>query len=621
MTFFTNLTLRGIKKSALTHAELDNNFVALDSGLSNLQNQVSFISGGSQTLAQTLNNGNTSGAYDILINTGQKIGFKDGNNTYTTYISNNQTQAGNRTVYLPLFDGQIVYHATGSPLTTNYVLKGTTNGAITSSTILQDNGTTLAVNTTTHVSTAALKVKGRLIVSTQEVTANDNYVFMCEVGVGNGVLFSNGTNGATGNNQLGYILGDGGLQIYGRNNASATKFELNAKSSANRMVLTSDDANDIFTFRPTGVLQHTQVVGNDGFNIIKSTSGTATNAVYSALSVINADATANRLSIIGFTAVENTARHAFIGARYIDGSNGDLILGNKATGTEAIRATIYSDGNFGINTSSAATARLQVVGSTSATGAYALKVDNSSNSPLLHIANTINGQTNGLNQGNGNLAMYYDTSGAGYAVLRSLNYNSVSFGTHSSPYRIILGRDGNVYTNDRLFVMLNDPIGSVSETLSVGSTTHTVNGLTSSMVVLNITMGATNSGAGLFAIGATGSGGTTGNATMNFKYDPISYGGTVNSTNNNYYRVAIGKSPSTDYRLEISGGTRIESDTNTTSTAVLELSSTTQGFLLPRMTTAQRTSISSPAIGLIVYQTDATEGLYIYKSSGWTFIA
>lgn len=46
MTFFTNLTLRGIKKSALTHAELDNNFVTLDSGLSNLQNQINSISGG-----------------------------------------------------------------------------------------------------------------------------------------------------------------------------------------------------------------------------------------------------------------------------------------------------------------------------------------------------------------------------------------------------------------------------------------------------------------------------------------------------------------------------------------------------------------------------------------------
>jgi len=52
----------------------------------------------------------------------------------------------------------------------------------------------------------------------------------------------------------------------------------------------------------------------------------------------------------------------------------------------------------------------------------------------------------------------------------------------------------------------------------------------------------------------------------------------------------------------------------------LELQSTTKGFLPNRMTNAQRTAITSPAIGLMVYCTDATEGLYIYKSTGWTFI-
>jgi len=51
--------------------------------------------------------------------------------------------------------------------------------------------------------------------------------------------------------------------------------------------------------------------------------------------------------------------------------------------------------------------------------------------------------------------------------------------------------------------------------------------------------------------------------------------------------------------------------------AKLEVSSTTQGFLFPRMTSAQRTGIGSPATGLMVYQTDAEEGVYINKSFGW----
>jgi hypothetical protein len=54
--------------------------------------------------------------------------------------------------------------------------------------------------------------------------------------------------------------------------------------------------------------------------------------------------------------------------------------------------------------------------------------------------------------------------------------------------------------------------------------------------------------------------------------------------------------------------------------AILQADSTTKGFLPPRMTNAQRTNIVSPAIGLMVYCTDSIEGLYIYKSTGWTFI-
>jgi len=56
------------------------------------------------------------------------------------------------------------------------------------------------------------------------------------------------------------------------------------------------------------------------------------------------------------------------------------------------------------------------------------------------------------------------------------------------------------------------------------------------------------------------------------------------------------------------------------SSAQLDVQSTTKGFLPPRMTNAQRLAIASPAVGLMVYCTDATEGLYINKSTGWTFI-
>ena len=44
--------------------------------------------------------------------------------------------------------------------------------------------------------------------------------------------------------------------------------------------------------------------------------------------------------------------------------------------------------------------------------------------------------------------------------------------------------------------------------------------------------------------------------------------------------------------------------------AILDVSSTDKGFLSPRMTESERDAISSPATGLMVYQTDGTEGFY-----------
>jgi len=51
--------------------------------------------------------------------------------------------------------------------------------------------------------------------------------------------------------------------------------------------------------------------------------------------------------------------------------------------------------------------------------------------------------------------------------------------------------------------------------------------------------------------------------------------------------------------------------------AKLELSSTTKGILIPRMTTTQRNAISSPAVGLMIYNTTDSAFNY-YRLSGWS---
>lgn len=54
--------------------------------------------------------------------------------------------------------------------------------------------------------------------------------------------------------------------------------------------------------------------------------------------------------------------------------------------------------------------------------------------------------------------------------------------------------------------------------------------------------------------------------------------------------------------------------------AKLDVFSTDKGFLPPRMTVLQRGAISTPAAGLMVYQTDGTAGLYYYSGSSWIYI-
>jgi hypothetical protein len=70
-------------------------------------------------------------------------------------------------------------------------------------------------------------------------------------------------------------------------------------------------------------------------------------------------------------------------------------------------------------------------------------------------------------------------------------------------------------------------------------------------------------------------------------------------------------------QLQASSGVSIASSlTNPNASAILDVSSTTKGFLPPRMTTTQKNAISSPASGLMVYDTD-TNKLCCYNGTSW----
>ena len=110
----------------------------------------------------------------------------------------------------------------------------------------------------------------------------------------------------------------------------------------------------------------------------------------------------------------------------------------------------------------------------------------------------------------------------------------------------------------------------------------------------------------------------TGSWNVSMGYDAGKYSGD--------YKFYLAMLPQSNGNLlygDFSTGQLKLNDTNTpslTASAQFEIVSTTKGFLPPRMTNAERIAIASPAVGLMVYCTDVVEGLYVNKSTGWTFI-
>jgi len=77
-----------------------------------------------------------------------------------------------------------------------------------------------------------------------------------------------------------------------------------------------------------------------------------------------------------------------------------------------------------------------------------------------------------------------------------------------------------------------------------------------------------------------------------------------------YVNVAAQKTPGVSINL---------TGANAHPSAFVDISSTTQGVLIPRMTSTQRAAISSPATGLMVYETDPCNCFYYYNA-GWVKI-
>ena len=254
-----------------------------------------------------------------------------------------------------------------------------------------------------------------------------------------------------------------------------------------------------------------------------------------------------------------------------------LIANTSGTGNTAFgRGTLKSNNSGSNNT---------------ANGYASLNLNMEGSNNTANGANSLYANIGSYNTAFGASSLFSNTSGASNSAIGglSLYLNSTGANNTASGYRALFS---NISGSN------NQAIGQ--EALS-RNTTGSYNTAIGQDIFATNTIGSNNTGIGSGAdVGAN----NLSNATA------IGYNAVVNASNT----IQLGNSAVT--AVITSGKVIVGASSAASASAVLEASSTTQGFLPPRMTTTQRNAISSPAAGLTIWNTTYVQ-LEVYNGSLW----
>jgi len=201
-------------------------------------------------------------------------------------------------------------------------------------------------------------------------------------------------------------------------------------------------------------------------------------------------------------------------------------------------------------------------------------------------------QSGGSGSERGFYRFQVSTNGAAYTDIYTIGQRGAGL-TYSGPIVVNNNFQSNVITS----LGTVTATGSTSNSNSFGSTmgqsfaSSSINNVFAATGTLAST-GGTKTWRGVYI-----------NPTLGVGSNLITRVGFENTTGDNFFG-------------STSGSTSIGAGTTIAASAVLDVKSTTQGVLFPRMTATQRNAISSPATGLQVYNTDANTFDY-YNGSVW----
>ena len=290
----------------------------------------------------------------------------------------------------------------------------------------------------------------------------------------------------------------------------------------------------------------------------------------------------------GNLTIDNTGTKTII-ADDLQITGGDILDSN---GNESIRFGTTASAVNEATLTNAATGGIVTLAATGGDTDIALSID-SKGADALNLNSTATGDVN--------LAGGY--GGTGCTVTNSngnLSCNGTITGTFAGtlPWSSIIAPTANLslahagYTTAFTFDSLT------SASAFALSSTSTAGGASGVSKLLDINRSGTNTNASHTAYGL---------------YSAVTNTGTT-STNVGGYFSASGAT--NNYGLIVANGNVGIGTTGPAATSILDLTSTTKGFLAPRMTTTQRDAISTPATGLFVYNT--TDNQYnVFNGTTW----